>query len=156
MRRLRILNYSALALLLLTVTGHGSSQEANASYKLRVRVNYTGSGTVDQQHKVYVVLWDSPAFAKGEGVMPAGIESTASKDGTVTFDVAKSPAYVSSVYDPSGQWDAQSAPPEGSSIGLYSKTPGTPAPITLKSGETTGVDLSFDDSVKMRANGPGR
>jgi hypothetical protein len=57
---------------------------------------------------------------------------------------------VSAVYDPSGQWDAQSQPPEGSSLGLYSKTPGTPEPIDLKPGKTVSIELAFDDSVKMK------
>ena len=80
-----------------------------------------------------------------------------SKSGTVTFeDVKKAPAYVSAVYDPTGQWDAQSAPPEGSSLGLYSKSPGTPEPIELQPGKTTTIDLTFDDSVKMKSGKPTR
>lgn len=142
---------TAIAALLLATPRPGASQASNPAYKLQVHVNYTGTGTVDGTHKVYVVLWDSPDFVKGESAMPAAIQSTSSKDGTVTFDtVKKTPAYVSAVYDPSGQWDAQSAPPEGSSLGLYSKSPGTPAPVELRQGKITTIDLSFDDTLKMK------
>src|SRR5579884_575022 len=141
----------AFLALLLSTFRPAFPQAATAPSKIEVRVHYSGSGTVDEKHKIYVVVWDSPEFAKSGGVMPAAIESTSSKDGVVTFsDVKKTPAYVSAAYDPSGQWDAQSPPPEGSSLGLYSKTPGTPAPIELKPGKTVSIELPFDDSVKMK------
>ena len=148
---------AAAALLLLATPRNGRTQATNESYKLQVNVKYTGTGTVDAQHKVYVVLWDSADFVNGENIMPVAIQSTSSKDGTVTFDdVKKTPAYVSAVYDQTGQWDAQSAPPEGSSLGLYSKTPGTPSPVQLEPGKTTTIDLAFDDSVKMKSGKPTR
>jgi hypothetical protein len=43
---------AASALLLMATPRTGVSQDANASYTLQVRVNYTGTGTVDEQHKV--------------------------------------------------------------------------------------------------------
>jgi len=125
-------------------------QEGNAGSKLEVHVKYSGTGPVDDKHKIYVALWDSPDFANKD-MVPSAVQATSSKDGTVTFDdVTKTPVYVSTAYDPSGQWDAQSAPPDGSSLGLYGKTPGTPAPIDLKRGRKTAIDLAFDDSVKMK------
>jgi hypothetical protein len=39
------------------------AQQAQSS-KLTVQVSYTGSGTVNESHKVYVVLWDTPDFVK--------------------------------------------------------------------------------------------
>lgn len=157
MKRRIFTMYAAAALLLLAASRAAISQNSNASYTLQVHVNYDGAGTVDEQHKIYVALWDSAEFTKGEGTVPVAIQSVSSKNGTVTFDeVKKTPAYVSAVYDPTGQWDAQSAPPEGSSLGLYSKTPGTPEPIELQSGKTTTINLTFDDSVKMRSGKPAR
>lgn len=141
---------------LLTLPQRAVSQDSSAGSKLEVHLHYTGSGTVDEKHKIYAVLWDSPDFMQGGG-MPVDMQSSSSKDGVVTFNnVQKTPAYVSAVFDPSGEWDAQSAPPEGSSLGLYSKTPGKPEPIDLKAGKTTSIDLPFDDTVKMRSGGPAR
>jgi hypothetical protein len=125
-------------------------QDSNAGSKLQVHVNYSGTGTVDAKHKIYVVLWDSPDFIKSE-MMPFAIQPASSKDGVVRFeDVKKTPVYVSAAYDPSGQWDAQSPPPDGSSLGLYSKTPGQPEALDLKPGKTTKIELAFDDQVKMK------
>lgn len=135
----------------------GLPQNANSPSRLKVAVHYSGTGTIDQEHKIYVVLWDSPDFVKSREVMPSAIQSTSSKRGVVTFDnVNKTPVYVSAVYDPAGKWDAQSPPPEGSSLGLYSKIPGTPEPIDLKPGKTILVELPFDDSVKMKGGQPAR
>jgi hypothetical protein len=137
--------------LLLSTPRVAISQESTAGSKLEVHVNYSGTGTVDEKHKIYVALWDSLDFVKGGEAMPLATDSTSSKDGTVTFEsVTKTPVYVSTAYDPSGEWDAHSAPPDGTSVGLYSKTPGQPEPVDLKPGKTTKIELSFDDSVKMK------
>jgi hypothetical protein len=127
-----------------------SAQTGNS--KLNVSVTYTGSGTVDEAHKVYVVLWDSPDFVKGDaGGPPIGVQGVTSKSDVAHFEgLSKGPVYVSMVYDPSGKWDAASPPPSGSSIGLYAKEPGTPAPIQLEPGKTTAVSASFDDSQKIQ------
>lgn len=120
--------------------------------KLIVHLSYTGSGTVDQSHKIYVVVWDSPDFVKatGESTMPLAVVPVESKSGLARFDdVEKSPVYVSMAYDPTGAWDAQSSPPEGSSLGIYSKEPGVPAPVQLTPGKTTTISVTFDDSHKM-------
>jgi hypothetical protein len=121
--------------------------------KLIVQVSYTGSGTVDESHKVYVALWDTPDFMKdsGSGIMPIDIKAVTSKSAAAQFDdVKKNPVYVSMVYDPTGKWEATSAPPAGSSLGLYAKEPGTPAPIQLQPGKTTNISATFDDSFKMK------
>ena len=118
---------------------------------IQAQLNYSGAGAVDEKHKIFVALWDSPDFMQGGGVMPVSILSTDSKTGTVTFpDVKTIPAYVSAVYDPTGSWDGASGPPtSGSSLGLYSKTPGQPEPVKAAAGETVKITVAFDDSAKM-------
>jgi len=124
-------------------------EKASGSRTLKVKLNYTGSGTVDDKHQIVVFVFDSPDFMQGNA-MPVGSQSTPSKKGGVTFsDVASSPVYLTAVFDPAGQYDGMSAPPSGSSLGLYSKTPGTPEPIKIEPGETVEVELAFDDTAKM-------
>jgi hypothetical protein len=117
-----------------------------------VKVHYKGSGTVDEKHKILVFLFDSPEFGHSN-VMPFALMSTSSKDGTVTFsDVAKSPAYVGALYEPSGSYaERQGPPPSGSSLGMYSKTPGQPTPVKVEAGKTANVEFTFDDTVKMHS-----
>jgi hypothetical protein len=114
---------------------------------IQVDVNYTGSGTVNASHKIYVALWDSVDFNGGP---PAAVESLVSRKGTVTFStVQRVPAYVSTAYDPTGAWDAQSPPPSGSSLGMYTKNPPNPEPIDVAPGKTVKVAVNFDDSARV-------
>ncbi len=116
---------------------------------LKVKLNYTGAGTVDDKHKILVFIFDSPDFMQGNA-MPVGTQQAASKNTSVTFtDLASSPVYAVSVFDPTGQYEGMSPPPSGSSMGMYSKTPGTPEPIKIEPGETAEVELTFDDTAKM-------
>jgi hypothetical protein len=130
-----------------------AARAQTGSSKLIVEVSYTGSGTVNESHKIHVVLWDTPGFVNAnDPAMPIAIEAIASKSAPAQFDgVQKNPVYVSMVYDPAGRWDAASAPPSGSSLGLYATTePGTPAPVQLQPGKTTKITATFDDSFKMQ------
>ena len=117
---------------------------------LKLKLNYTGSGTVDEKHKIIIFLFDSPDFTSG-GVMPIGSKTASAKDETATItDITVSPIYVATVFDPSGEYDGQSGPPpSGASMGLYSKEPGKPAAIEIAEGKTVEVELPFDDSIKM-------
>lgn len=143
--------HGAVLALLLFTTRAGLSQAANAPAKIAVHVHYSGAGAVDEKHKIYVAVWDSPDFVKSSGVMPVAVQPISSKNGLATFDnLTKTPVYVSAAYDPNGAWDAQSPPPEGSSLGLYSKTPGTPEPVDVTPGKAKSITLPFDDTVKMK------
>jgi hypothetical protein len=118
---------------------------AQSGRTIQVDVTYTGSGTVDAGHKIYVALWPSADIDTGP---PVDIQSLASKSGTVTFkNVQTVPAYISTAYDPTGKWDAQSAPPSGSSLGMYGKPP-KPDPINVAPGKTTTITLTFNDAHK--------
>ena len=127
------------------------AQQAQSS-KLTVQVSYTGSGTVNESHKVYVVLWDTPDFVKtSSAIEPIAIKAVTSKSAAAQFDdVQKNPVYVSMAYDPAGKWEATSPPPAGASLGLYAKEPGTPAAVQLQPGKTTKISATFDDSFKMK------
>ena len=141
-RRTFVVSGAALVSALATQTG-GS--------KLIVQVSYTGSGKVDGSHKVYVALWDNPDFIKSSASPPIAAKGVTSKSAAAEFDdVQKNPVYVSMAYDPTGKWDAMSPPPAGSSLGLYAKEPGTPAPIQLQPGKTTKISATFDDSFKKK------
>jgi len=137
-------------LLLLGSAFQFAKAQEKASRTLKVKVNYTGSGTVDDKHRIQVFIFDSPDFASGNG-MPTGMQMTAAKDGTVTFaDIAGSPVYIATVYDPTGGYDGQSGPPpSGSSLGMYTKEPPKPAPVDIEAGKTVEIEVAFDDSAKM-------
>jgi hypothetical protein len=128
---------------------YSSAQDKNVR-SLKVKLNYTGSGTVDDKHKILVFLFDSPEFTNGNA-MPIAMKAGAAKDETVTFDdTGKSPIYIAAVYDPTGGYDGQSGPPpSGSSLGMYTKAPPAPEPVEIETGKTVEVQLPFDDTSKM-------
>ena len=125
------------------------AEQKSTARTLKVKLNYTGTGTVDAKHKIIVFLFDTPDFAQG-GVMPMGMEAGAAKDALVTFaDTGKSPVYAVAVYDPAGGYEGMSEPPSGASLGMYFKEPGKPEPITIEPGKTVQIELKFDDTAKM-------
>ena len=128
----------------------GRAQDKPATRTLKVNVKYTGSGPVDDKHKIQVFMFDTPDFMQGNA-MPTGMQMTADKSGTVTFtDIGTSPVYAAAIYDPKGEYDGASGPPpSGSSAGLYTKEPPKPGPINIDAGKTAEVDLPFDDTIKM-------
>ena len=115
---------------------------------LQVQLHYTGSGTVDAGHKIFVALWDSADLSGGP---PTEVKSATTKNATVTFsNVKKVPAFVSAAFDPTGQWDGASGPPPtGASLGMYSKAPPKPDPIDIKPGTIAKVTITFNDAAKV-------
>ncbi len=150
MRRLLAVTFGVAALL---VSAYAAQQEKKeekqAARTLKVKLNYTGSGTVDEKHKIVVFIFESPDFMQG-AAMPADMRAAKAKDETVTFSgLATSPVYVVCVYDPTGAYEGMSPPPSGSSMGMYSKTPGQPEPVKVEPGQTVEIELAFDDTAKM-------
>jgi hypothetical protein len=149
-RRLFLLSGTA-GLSLFPVLAQTSSGSKAPGSTLEVHVNYTGAGSVDQAHKIYVVLWDSPDFVKpsSNDMAPFAVATLSSKSGATNFkDIEKNPVYVSMAYDPTGNWQGDSQPPVGTSLGLYGKEPGVPAPVRLEPGKTTKISATLDDSFK--------
>lgn len=133
----------------LTYASGAQEKQANGARTLRLKLNYTGAGTVDEKHKIIVFLFDNPDFVSGSTVMPIGSDSATAKDATLSFsDVGTSPVYVVAAFDPTGDYDGQSGPPpSGATVAMYGGQ--TPEPIKIEPGKTVQVELSFDDSVKM-------
>ncbi|HOK45540.1 MAG TPA: hypothetical protein PLA43_07180 [Bryobacteraceae bacterium] len=144
--RKRLFIASALAALVFLA----AAQQSKADRSLKVKLNYTGSGNVDEKHKMFVFLFDSPEFVHGDAP-PLAAETATAKDQTVTFSSLSVPTvYVVVAFDPNGTYDGVSGPPpSGSSVAMYSKEAGKPAPVNLEAGKTAQIELAFDDSYKM-------
>ncbi len=141
-------------LLLVTVAALGclgaSAQEKKEPSTLKLKVNYTGTGTVDEKHPVIVFLFESADFVQG-GSMPFAMQQATTKSATLTFkDITAPNVYIAAAYTADGSYDGQSGPPpSGASMGLYGKTPGTPDPVKMEAGKTSEAELTFDDTAKM-------
>jgi hypothetical protein len=119
---------------------------------LEVRVTYTGAGVVDPAHKLYVMLWDTPDFAKDDSKLkPLDAKAVTTKSAAVRFTkIKKGPVYISMVYDPQGGYTGKVPAPANASIGLYSSEQGIPTPIELKPSQTASITARLDDSTKLK------
>jgi hypothetical protein len=133
---------------------------------LRVKLNYTGARSVDENHRIYVLLFDSnPITASSlvdstsEAAPPpaaSGVShilrrcSASRRNDTVTFDyLSSSPVYAAAFIDQNGTYDGHSEPIPGAPMGLYKKAPNQIEPITLKERKRVKVVLAFDDSTRI-------
>jgi len=142
-------------------------EAAGGPRTLKVKLNYTGAGVVDEKHRIYVMVSDANPFlastlvdsikdAKAP-VATAGVahivgrQGGAAKDSTVTFeDVRVSPVYVAAFFDQSGSFNGQASPDpaSGSPMGAYGKMPDKLEAITVEEGKTAEIVLTFDDTAK--------
>jgi len=138
---------------------------APAPKKLKVKLNYTGAGTVDEQHKIYVLLFDADPFvspkiedASSAATQPAAAEgvchiirrqSASSKNGTIAFDdLTTSPVYAAAFFDKNASYNPQTFMIEGAPMGVYGKEANKAEAIKLAEGKPTEIALAFDDSIK--------
>lgn len=132
---------------------------------LQVRLNYTGAGMVDENHRIYVLLFDSNPYtasslidSTSEATPPATVAgvshilrrfSASRKNETITFEyLSSSPVYAAAFVDRKGNYDGHSDPVPGGPMGAYGKAPDKLAPIRLKNGKRVKIVIAFDDSTK--------
>ncbi len=143
----------------------GSAQAADARRTLKVKLNYTGGGIVDEKHKIYVMLFDAnpytattlvdatslptpPAPAEGVSHILAR-QGAAGKDKTVIFrELSISPVFAAAFFDMNGNYNSQTDVVSGAPMGVYGKLPDKLEPIKVEPGKTVQVLLAFDDSSK--------
>jgi hypothetical protein len=135
---------------------------------LVVKVKYKGKGTVDDQHKIYVMVVDSDPYSsdvladatstkpidpnEAHGKKIAYIlqrQGASSKEQQLTFTgLRSSPVYVVAFFDQAGSYEKTQGPASGSPSGQFGNTPFKPDPIKLKEGKPSEVKVQFDDSSK--------
>ncbi len=127
--------------------------EKSQGNSLKVTISYKGPGKVDENHGVYLFLFDTPDFVQNPGtVMPISFLSVRANDESATFTgLSATTVYLVAAFDEKGNYDTSSgAPPSGTPVALYK--PGDaqpPTPIKLEEGKETMIEFAFDDSVRM-------
>jgi hypothetical protein len=139
----------AVAALAFSTAGMSAQQNAPAAAATRVSVTvkYTGAGTVDDNHRIWVWIFDNPNI--GPDAIPIGEQSVAKNGGTATFSTSSPQVYIAMAYDEGGGFMGQAPPPPGSPIALYGmKAPNEP-PQPVTPGPTGDVTATFDDTQRM-------
>jgi hypothetical protein len=123
-------------------TLHASPAAAGA---VKITVHYTGKGTVDSSHKIWVWLFDDPNI--GAGSMPIDQATLDKNDSEAVFEgVAPGEVWVAVAFDENGVMTGDGPPPTGTPIGILMKD-GKPAGVTP--GEKGIATLTFDDTMRM-------
>ncbi len=138
----------AAAALIFTTAATGAEQTPGAdATSVNVTVNYTGAGTVDDNRRIWVWIFDNPNI--GPDSIPIGEESVAKNGGVATFSTTSKQVYVAIAYDEKGGFAGQAPPPSGSPLAMYGmKGPNEP-PQPVTPGAKGSVSVTFDDSQRM-------
>ena len=115
---------------------------------LKVTVNYTGGGEVGDNNLVFLTLWDTPNM---KSAAPIAGQSAAANGNVVSFEtVTALPVYLTALYDTNGGWTGTTAPPSGTTIGIYgADAAGAPAAIEIGDGQTVEIEFSFNDGLQI-------
>ena len=112
---------------------------------VKITVHYTGKGTVDPSHKIWVWLFDNPNI--GAGSTPIDQSSLDKNDSDAVFDgVAPGEVWVAVAFDESGSMSGDGPPPTGTPIGILMKDG---KPVSVTPGEKGVATLAFDDTMRM-------
>ena len=117
-----------------------------AAGSVKVTVNYSGKGDVNDSHRLWVWLFDSPNI--GASSSPIAEMSLDKNGGTATFDaIGESEVWIAVAYDVNGNFGGNAPPPSGSPVSTYGMAKGAPASVSP--GEKGAVTFAFADTVKM-------
>jgi hypothetical protein len=163
-RQILILLTLIAALAPLVLAGGQASAKPEASRRtLKVKLNYTGVGVVDDKHRIYVILADANPYtsstlidATSQPTPPAaqaGVahmfarQDAAGKDKTVVFrELSVSPVYVVAFFDKDGTSNGNLESASHVPMGAFGTLPDKLEPVKIEPGKTVQVVLAFDDS----------
>ena len=142
----------AVVISLLSTAAWAEAEQAKptpAVNGVTVTVKYTGKGTVDANHKLWVWLFDNPNI--GPGAIPIA-EMSLDKNGTTAAfaEVAAKQVYVAVAYDENGGFAGQAPPPPGSPIAMYGVKSADAQPAPVTPGPKAAVTITFADTQRMQ------
>lgn len=121
------------------------------SNDLSVTVTYTGKGTVDASHRIWVFLFDTPDITvESEPIDVQSIE--ANGKATVFKGLSREVVYIATTYDHTGVY-ADGVPSPETAVGIYS-TDGKGTAAGVKTTGAAKVSIKFDDSQKVGGAAP--
>jgi len=139
----------AVAALVLSTVGAQADQAnptADAT-SVNVTVKYTGAGTVDADHRIWVWLFDNPNI--GPESIPIGEQSVTKNGGAATFATSTTQVYIAIAYDEKGGFMGQAPPPPGSPVAMYGMNGPNELPQPVTPGAKGNITVTFDDSQRM-------
>jgi len=119
---------------------------AQESGKLKVTVDYTGTGTVDATHEIFVWVFDTPNI--GVDSVPIANDVATANGASLNFSGLPKEVYLAVAYDEKGDYDGTSGPPpSGTPVTIYGDMGVAKAVAT--GGADATVSVTFDDTTRM-------
>ena len=104
---------SGLAVLAVALSAHllaGQDKPAESG-KLAVSVDYTGKGTVDKDHHLWIWVFDNPDSSTWADTSPLAVGTLTEDGATYKFAALPKQVYLAAGYDEKGGYDGTSGPP---------------------------------------------
>ena len=141
-----VLAVTALMLSTTTIRANRNQSTVDAT-SVNVTVKYTGAGTVDATHRIWVWIFDTPNI--GPDAMPIGEQSISKNGGTATFSTTTKQVYIALAFDEQGGFMGQAPPPSGTPVAMYGMNGPDGQPEPVVPGDKGGVAITFDDTMRM-------
>jgi hypothetical protein len=142
---------SGIAILTVTLAANLLAQDTPAETgKLTLSVEYTGKGTVDKDHRVWIWVFDNPDSSTWAGTTPLSIGMLSENNTAYKFAALPKQVYFATAYDEQGGYDGTAGPPPtGTPIAIYGMaSDGAAAPVAT-GGDDAALKFTFDDSFRM-------
>jgi hypothetical protein len=118
--------------------------------KLAIAVEYTGKGTVDTEHRLWIWVFDNPDSSTWPDSTPLAVAMLTENGATYKFSGLPKQVYFGAAYDEAGGYDGTAGPPPaGTPISVYGMAEGGMAKAVDTGGDDAVVKATFDDSFRM-------
>ena len=119
---------------------------ASAETTLKVTVQYTGSGQVSQEKRLWVWLFDQVPDHTA-GTQPVAVQSLAVNGGVANFTgITPAQVWVAVMFDERGGYAADGPPPSGSPAWAYMVND-QQAPVAP--GPNAAIRITFNDQFRL-------
>jgi hypothetical protein len=119
----------------------GAPAGAQETGHLKVTVQYTGQGTVDATHEIFIWAFDTPQVTNDS--VPVANAVITTNGGTAALTGLPARVYLAAAYDEKGDYDGTSGPPPaGTPVVIYGD--GGQAKAVPTDGASAAVTLTFD------------
>jgi uncharacterized protein (DUF2141 family) len=126
------------------------NQPAQTTGKLAISVEYTGKGAVDQDHRLWIWVFDNPDSSTWPDSTPLAVAMLTENGATHKFTGLPKQVYFGTAYDEAGGYDGTAGPPPaGTPISVYGMADGGMAQAVGTGGDDAAVKATFDDSFRM-------
>jgi hypothetical protein len=118
--------------------------------KLAISVEYTGKGAVDEDHRLWIWVFDNPDSSTWPDSTPLAVAMLTENGATHKFTGLPKQVYFGTAYDEAGGYDGTAGPPPaGTPISVYGMADGGVAQAVGTGGDDAAVKATFDDSFRM-------